>query len=396
MGALDGIKVLDLAILIQGPQATSMLADLGAEVLKIELPELGDIARWVTVSPSDERSAWFWACNRGKRSVTLDLRTAGGTRAFRALIATADVMVSNFQPGTMDAWGLGYEAMHAMNPRLIYATASALGPVGPDAAMEGADLTGQAMGGLIATTGVDGGPVTPVGAAIADHCGAQNLVTGILAALFHRERTGQGQLVDVSLLGGQIWAQASEYSHLFLSGQMAGRANRSHPLTSQVVYGIFPTADGSIAIVSITPDRWPAFCRVIERDDLTDDPRFNAFLLQPAHRQALFAILDEIFPTRTTAEWVARLRAAQQRFAPVRTHAEVATDPQAFANGYLFRATHPTWGEITVVGNPIRFSATPAHPAVVAPELGQHTEEVLLEHGFTREDILALRAEGAF
>ena len=147
MGALDGIKVLDLAILIQGPQATSMLADLGAEVLKIELPELGDIARWVTVSPSDERSAWFWACNRGKRSVTLDLRTAGGARAFRALVATADVMVSNFQPGTMDAWGLGYEAMHAMNPRLIYATASALGPVGPDAAMEGADLTGQAMGG---------------------------------------------------------------------------------------------------------------------------------------------------------------------------------------------------------------------------------------------------------
>jgi len=396
MSALSGIKVLDLSIIVQGPQAVAMLADLGAEVIKIELPEVGDLARWLTVSPEDDRSAFFWACNRGKRSITLDLRTAGGKQAFRTLVATADVVVSNFQPGTLDTWGLGYEVLHALNPRLIYATASALGPLGPDAAMEGADLTGQAMGGLIATTGVDGGPVTPVGAVIADHCGAQNLVTGILAALFHRERTGQGQQVDVSLLGGQIWAQASELSHLFLSGQVAGRANRGHPMASQLVYGLFPTADGHLAMVSIIPERWPDFCRIIEREDLTDDPRFNGLFLQPEHRQELFALLDTIFPTKTTAEWVARLRAARQRFAPVRTHAEVAEDPQAFANGYLFRAMHPTWGEITVVGNPIRFSATPAHPAVVAPELGQHTEEVLREHGFTQEDIVALRAQGAF
>jgi crotonobetainyl-CoA:carnitine CoA-transferase CaiB-like acyl-CoA transferase len=396
MGALDGIKVLDVSVLVQGPQAAAMLADLGATVIKIELPEVGDIARWLTVSPEDDRSAFFWACNRGKRSVTLDLRTAGGTRAFRTLVAAADVVVSNFQPGTMEAWGLGYAALSALNPRLIYATASAVGALGPDAAMEGADLTGQALGGLIATTGVDGGPVTPVGAVIADHCGAQNLVTGILAALFHRERTGQGQQVDVSLLGGQIWAQASEYSHLFLCGQGAGRANRGHPLNPRAVYGIFPTADGHIALVSIAPARWPAFCRVIERADLIDDPRFHGPLLHPEHRQDLCTILDQVFPTKTTAEWGVRLRAAQQRFAPVRTHAEVADDPQAFANGYLFHARHPTWGEMTVVGHPIRFSATPAQPAVVAPDLGQHTAEVLLEHGFTREAIAELRAQGAF
>lgn len=394
MQALDGIRVLDLTIIVQGPQAVAMLADLGAEVIKIELPDVGDVARWLTVSPDDDRSAVFWACNRGKRSVTLDLRTAGGTRAFRRLVATADVVVSNFQPGTMDSWGLGYEALYAINPRLIYATASALGPVGPDAAIEGADLTGQAMGGLISTTGVDGGPVTPVGAVIADHCGAQNLVTGILAALFHRERTGQGQQVDVSLLGGQIWAQASEYSHLFLSGQVAGRANRSHPMFPQLVYGIFPTADGHIAIVGMGTERWLGFCRAIEREDLSDDPRFKVFPLIPEHRQQLFALLDTIFPTKPTAVWVARLRAEQQRFAPVRTHAEVAEDPQLFANGYLFRATHPVWGEVTVVGNPIRFSATPAQPAVAAPELGQHTEEVLLEHGFTWDDIVELREQG--
>jgi crotonobetainyl-CoA:carnitine CoA-transferase CaiB-like acyl-CoA transferase len=373
-----------------------MLADLGADVIKIEWPAMGDLGRWVTVSPEDTRSALFWACNRGKRSVTLDLHTAGGTRVFRTLVVTADIVVSNFGPGTMEAWGLGYEALQALNPRLIYATASALGPAGPDAALEGADLSGQALGGLISTTGVDGGPVTPVGTFITDHCGAQNLVTGILAALFHRERTGQGQRVDVSLLGGQVWAQASELSHLFLSGQMAGRANRSHPQLQQVVYGIFPTADGFLAIVSIGPQRWPAFCRVIEREDLIDDPRFNTLLLTPAHRQELFALLDTIFPTQPTTVWVSRLRAEGQRFAPVHTHAEVAADPQVFANGYLFRATHPAWGEVTVVGNPIRFSATPALPAVVAPELGQHTEEVLLDHGFTRDDLAVLREQGAF
>ena len=368
MGALDGIKVLDLTLLVQGPQAVAMLADLGADVIKIEWPAMGDLGRWVTVSPEDPRSALFWACNRGKRSVTLDLHTAGGLRVFRTLVTTADIVVSNFGPGTMDRWGLGYEALHALNPRLIYATASAVGPTGPDATLEGADLSGQALGGLISTTGVDGGPVTPVGAFIADHCGAQNLVTGILAALFHRERTGQGQRVEVSLLGGQIWAQASELSHLFLSGQMAGRANRSHPQLQQVVYGIFLTSDGYIAIVGIGPERWPGFCRVIEREDLIDDPRFNALLLAPAHRQELFALLDTIFPTKPTAVWVSRLRAEHQRFAPMRTHAEIAEDPQVFANGYLFRATHPAWGEVTVVGNLIRFSATPAQPAVVAPE----------------------------
>ena len=150
------------------------------------------------------------------------------------------------------------------------------------------------------------------------------------------------------------------------------------------------------AVASIGPQRWPGFCRVIERDDLIDDPRFNVLLLAPAHRQELFALLDTIFPTKPTAEWVNRLRAEGQRFAPVRTHAEVAEDPQAFANGYLFRATHPAWGDVTVVGNPIRFSATPVHPAVVAPELGQHTEEVLLAYGFTRDDLAVLRAQGAF
>jgi CoA:oxalate CoA-transferase len=396
MRALDGIKILDLTIVVQGPQAVAMLADLGAEVIKIEWPTMGDLSRWIMVSPEDDRSAMFWACNRGKRSATLDLHTASGTRVFRTLVATADVVVSNFQPGTMDAWGLGYEDLHAINPRIIYATGSTLGPAGADASLEGADLTGQAMGGLISTTGVDGGPMTPVGAAIADHCGAQNLVTGILAALFHRERTGQGQRVDVSLLGGQIWAQASELSHLFLSGQVAGRANRSHPQLQQVVYGIFPTADGHIAMVSIGPERWPGFCRVIEREDLIDDPRFNARLLTPDHRRQLFDLLDTIFPTKPTAAWVTRLQTEQQRFAPVRTHAEVAEDPQAFINGYLFRATHPAWGEVTVVGNPIGFSITPAQPAVIAPELGQHTEEVLLEHGFTRDDIAELREQGAF
>jgi CoA:oxalate CoA-transferase len=397
MRALDGIKVLDLTLFIQGPQATALLTDLGADVIKIELPGMGDRSRLVTVAPEDDRSAMFWACNRGKRSLELDLRTAGGQRVFHVMAKSADVVVSNFQPGTMDAWGLGYEKLRTINPRLIYATGSALGPTGPDANMEGADLTGQASGGLISTTGIDGGPVTPVGVAIADHCASQNLVTGILTALFHRERTGRGQRVDVSLLGGQLWAQASEYSHLFMTGEEAGRANQGHPMIRNVVYRVFATADGHIAVVGVPPHLWPGFCRAIDRKDLIEDPKFTSMWPLPVeYSQQLDDLLDTIFPTKPTEEWVARLKAEQQRVALVRSHIEVADDPQVFANGYLIRTTHPEWGDITTIGSPIRFSETPAQPTAVAPELGEHTEEILFEHGFTQDDVAKLREQGAF
>jgi formyl-CoA transferase/CoA:oxalate CoA-transferase len=395
VGPLDGCTVLDLAILVQGPQAAALLRDMGASVVKVEMPGSGDLARWIHLGADDARSAFFVGCNRDKRSVVLDLRTPGGARALRRLVERADVLIHNFVPGTMERWGLSYEVLSAINPRLVYATGSSFGPVGPDCEREGADTVGQAAGGLISTTGLDDGEPTPVGAVIADHMGSMNMVAGILAALLHRERSGRGQRVDVSLLGGQIWGQASEYTAYLLSGRVPGRSNRGHPLITGLLRMV-PTADGWIQLVGVPPNLWEGFAMAMDRPDLVHDPRFGSLLMTRENYTELCRIVDAEFPKRTTAEWTERLLAARQRFAPVRDYAEVVADPGATENGYFAVVEQPDGGTVTVVGCPIRMSDTPLAAGAVAPELGQHTEEVLLEAGFDWDGIEALRAEGAF
>lgn len=392
-GALDGVRVLEAGLLVQGPQASALLAQLGADVVKVELPLVGDQARWLPVAPGDARSAYFAACNRGKRSVTINLRSPDGQAVFHRLAASVDVVITNFKPGTMEAWGLGDEALRTANPGLIYATGSAFGAVGPDAEREGADLSGQAAGGLISATGRDGGEVTPIAATIADHLASQHLAAGILAALIARGRTGRGQRVDVSLLGSQIWGQASEYTAYLLSGTVPGRPNRGHPLIP-ALYGIMPTADGWIAIVGVQPQQRAAFYSAIGRPDLLDDPRFATPLLGPAEKAALFELLADVFVSRTTDEWCAVLAAAGQRFAPVRDYAEVVQDPQVWANGYLVRDGDGD-DATTIVGTPIALSDTPTTPGGPPPALGADTDAVLTAAGFTDDEIIALRASGA-
>jgi crotonobetainyl-CoA:carnitine CoA-transferase CaiB-like acyl-CoA transferase len=390
VGALDGIRVVEAGLLVQGPQAAATLHAWGAEVIKVELPGLGDQSRWLPLAPNDPRSAYFLACNRGKRSVTLDLRCPPGQEVFLRLTEQADVIITNFKPGTMEAWGLDYDQVAARNGRIVYATGSTFGPAAPDA-REGADLSGQAAGGLISTTGVDGGEPTPIGATIADHIASQNLVAGILAALLTRGRTGCGQRVDTSLVGGQIWAQASEYTAHLLSGQLVGRANRGNPMIPGL-YGIFPTADGWIAIVGVVGRAKATFFEIVGRPDLTE--RFPQLYYWEAEKSELFPILDQVFPTRTTSEWCQVLASAGLRCAPVRNHAEVVADPDIWENGYLTTVSDSS-GEAVVVVPPVRFSATPARAGAVAPELGQHTEEVLLELGYDWDQIAELRAAGA-
>ncbi|MEM7323737.1 MAG: CoA transferase [Actinomycetota bacterium] len=393
-GALEGVRVLDLSTLVQGPQAAALLYGLGAEVIKVELPEVGDVGRHVEVVPEIGHSAVYVASNRGKRSVTVDLRTPGGKQVLEKLVENADVLLSNFKPGTLEEWGLGYEDLKEINPRLIWAAGSFLGHLGEDATREGADMVGQAYGGLISTTGDTNGPMTPVGALIADHCGSQNLSNGILAALYARERTGRGQRVDVSLLGGQIWAQATEYTHYLLSGEEAGRSNGGHPLVN-ALYGIFATSDGYIAMAGCPEHLWPGMVRAVERPDLLDNPRFGAYFTTAEIRAELREVFDEIFVTRSTAEWTERLAAEEQRFAPVRSHRDVAADPQAEANNYLVTVDHPDWGEKQMIGCPIAMSDTPTRWGTEVAELGQHTEEVLIENGFTWDQIGELRDAGA-
>lgn len=394
-GALEGIRVLDLSTLVQGPQAAAMLHDLGAEVIKVELPEIGDIGRHVDNLPQYGVSAVYAACNRGKRSVTLDLRTEGGREAFFVLVSTADVVLSNFQPGTLEEWGLGYDDLAAVNARIIWAAGSFLGPHGADAQREGADIVGQAYGGIISTSGDNGEPLTMMGALIADHCGSQNLQTAILAALYARERTGRGQRVDVSLLGGQIWLQAVEYTHLLLTGEPTGRSNGGHPLV-HALYGIFPTADGYLAMAGCPEHLWPGLCRSIERPEMENHPRFSTYLVTSEIAAEMRAYFLEVFKERTTAEWVQRLEAEAQRFAPVRTHSDVVADEQAYANGYLVRIDHPEWGELVVVGSPITMTDTPTRFGTEVAVLGQHTEEVLLECGAGWDDLERFRSAGAW
>lgn len=394
MGALDGVRVVEAGLLVQGPQASALLSDWGAEVVKVELPGFGDQARWLAIGPEDSRSAYFTGCNRGKKSITVDLRVPAGAEVFLRLVEWADVVITNFKPGTMESWGLGYADAADRNPRIVYASGSSFGSLGPDANREGADLSAQAAGGLISTTGRDGEPVTPVGATIADHIASQNLVAGVLAALLARERTGRGQHVDVSLLGGQIWAQASEYTACLLSGQAAGRSNRSHPLVPGL-YGIFPTSDGWLAIVGVIGPARDLFFQTIGRPDLIS--RFPQLLYFAAEKAELWPILEEVFTSRTTDEWCRALGEAGLRFAPVRDHADVVADQSVWENGYLARVDDPSapGSQISVVGTPVRFSETPAVPGALAPELGQHTEEVLLEVGYSWEEIAELLAAGA-
>jgi formyl-CoA transferase/CoA:oxalate CoA-transferase len=390
LGALDGIRVVEAGLLVQGPQAAATLGEWGADVIKVELPGFGDQSRWIPAAPIDPRPPYFLACNRGKRSVTIDLRVPDGRELFLQLAEGADVVITNFKPGTMEGWGLGYEDVAARNPAVVYATGSTFGTVGPDANREGADLAGQAAGGLISTTGRRGGDRTPVGATIADHTASQNLVGGILAALLARQRTGRGQRVDTSLVGGQIWAQASEYTRCILAGAPAGPAHQGSALIPGV-YAIFPTADGWIAIVGAAGPARETFFEVIGRPDLI--ARFPQIFYWDDTKDELWPLLNEAFATRTTDEWCAVLQAAGLRYAPVRDHGQVLADPAMWENGYFATLEGPN-GPVDAVLNPVRFSDTPAQPAATAPELGQHTEEILLELGRNWDEINRLRDAG--
>ena len=392
-GPLQGIKVIEVGLLIQGPQAAALLADMGADVIKVELPGIGDQGRYIFLGDGDLRSAVFIGCNRGKRGLTLDLRHEQGANIFKKLTETADIVISNFKPGTLDEWGLGYEDLAAINPRIIWAAGSTFGPVGPDAAREGADLAGQSAGGLISTTGSDGDPPTPVGAFIADHIGSLNMVSGILAALHARHESGHGQRIEVSLVGGQIWAQATEYTHYLLTGNIPGRSNFGHPLIP-AAYRIFQTADGWIGLIGLSAEAKDVFFALVGRPEMAMDPRFDALLLSPEELKSLVGELEPIFLERTTDEWCELLQEAGARFAPVRNYAEVVADEGVWENDYFVEVKDDAGQSQRVVGTPIRMSETPLQPSAIAPDLGQHSEEILKEAGYSAADIEEFRTAG--
>ena len=394
MGALSGIRVIDVGLLVQGPQAGQTLVDLGAEVIKVELPLMGDMARWIPISMEDLRTPYFEACNRGKRSITVDLRVPKGAEIFRKLVDSADVLLANFKPGTLEAWGLGYEELSESNPGLVYAMGSTFGPEGEGSQREGADLAGQAAGGLISTTGNDGEPPTPIGATIADHIGSMNMAVGILAALFARQSSGKGQRIDVSLLGGQIYAQASEYTAYLMTGQIPGRSNAGHPLLP-MAYGILETANGYIALVGVLPDKRKEFYEAVGVPELIDDERFAPIIYTTEIRKSLFELLAPGFKKKTTEEWGQILDAMEVRYAPVNDYEQAANDNLVLENNYLVDLEDSSGNIRRVVGSPIKMSGTPPEISAEAPQLGQHTEEILLELGYDWEEISEFRETSA-
>jgi crotonobetainyl-CoA:carnitine CoA-transferase CaiB-like acyl-CoA transferase len=394
---LEGIKIIEIAQEIQGPFAGLFLTDLGAEVTKVENRETGDLSRWLLAQliggpkvKNGNVSHYYMAMNRGKRSITADLKKKEAIEIVRRLAKTHDVLLTNYRPGVLDRLGLGYDELRLLNPRLIYAQASSWGPKGPWTMRPSRDTLAQAASGLMSKTGMPNDPPLAAGAAIADQTGALTLAGGILAALFARERTGKGQRVDASIYGTMIAAQGFELNYTSLTGEEPARAGRGHPFLHGV-WGAFCTKDTYICIAGIDDQRWPRFCKIMGIEALQNDPECGDNATRNFHGTKIEAVLDGIFPRKTTAEWLKELTDADILATEVATHKQVLASEQARINGYLIELDHPVAGKVTLTGCPVSFDGEVTHAAGAIAEHGQHTEEILLEHGYSWEEIGALR-----
>ncbi len=387
MRPLDGIRVVDLSIGQMGPAATALLADMGAEVIKIE-SRRGDPGRGVELQPNGV-SAFFLTHNRGKKSLALNLRDPAGKEIVLHLVARCDVFVQSWTPGTVERLGLHYEAMRARKPDIVYASASGFGPRGPRAALPAMDMVAQGTGGLMmANAGPDAGEPIPAGPTVADQTGAFLLACGILLALFHRQRTGQGQEVDVSLLGSIIALQGWHIAHYLMTGRMAlmsSQRTRRSPL-----FTFYRARDGWFTIAIIDPRQWPALCHIVGLPELEHDPRFAETRGRSERAAELIALLDERFAREPREHWLRLLEAEEIPCGPVNSYAELVADEQVAANEYIAEVDDPRLGPLQVPGLPILLSESPGE-ITPAPELGQHTEEVLQWLGYSWDDICRLR-----
>jgi crotonobetainyl-CoA:carnitine CoA-transferase CaiB-like acyl-CoA transferase len=389
-GPLAGIRVLDLTRVLAGPYCTMFLGDLGAEVVKVEQPGVGDDTRGWGPPFAGGESAYFLCTNRNKKSLTTDFKSADGIALVRQLAERADVLIENFRPGAMDRMGLGEKELHEKNPRLVYASLSGFGADGPMADIPGYDLIVQAWGGLMSVTGTaESGPLK-VGVAIIDLVAGLMLGKSIVAALYAREKIGVGQKIDTSLLEAEVAALINAGSNYLVGGKVPGRWGNAHPTI--VPYQSFQTADSFLVLGAASEAIWKRLCPALGRGELADDPRFAKNADRVEHRQELVALLGEIFLTRTTAAWVAALTEADVPCAPVQTIDQVFAAPQVLHRDMLVEIDHPTAGTVRLAGIPVKFSATPASVRLPPPLLGQHSEDVLSSWlGMSIEEIEQLK-----
>ena len=397
-GPLDGVKVVEITMFQQGPGAGMRLGDLGADVIKVEA-KTGDPGRGFmkiigAMAGLKGRNYYFEHNNRNKRSIVLDLKSKKGLEIFLKLVDTADVFLNNMSIEAPIKLGIGPETLMARNPRLIYAQASGWGRKGPDANDLSFDYTGIARSGFMMSCGERGTPPTQILPGIGDEIGGLICAWGITAALYAREKTGKGQVVDTSLMGSIIAMLGFILAAPAILGQEFPREVRA--LAGNPLYNHYRCNDDQwIAIAHLDPDRyWPKICRALGREELEHDPRFNNIEARGRNAKELVATLDQCFATKTRDEWVSILNKEGCIFTLIQTPLEVTNDPQAMANNYFIKCDHPEWGKLKMTGFPWDFSETPASWRRPAPTFGQHTEEILRELAYSREEIACLKEEG--
>jgi len=391
---LEGLRIIDLSRIVAGPLATQILGDYGAEIIKIEQPRVGDDSRaWLPPAAPDGSPTYFFSINRNKHSVTLNLKHPRGKEILRALVRQADLLVENFKPGTMEDLGLGYETLRQENPRLIYCSISGFGGSGPKRGWAGYDAILQGGTGLMSITGEPAGPPVKVGVALLDEITALYAHGAILAALHFREKSGQGQRVECSLLESGVASLMNAATAYLIAGEVQGRWGSAHP--SLVPYQAFKARDDYLMVGAGNDRLWKAFCEVIGAPEWTTDPRFDSNEKRVKRRAELVRMIEERLQARTRDEWVEAFGAAGLPTGPINSVAEVFQDPQVLYREMVQEVTHPTAGKVKLLGIPVKFSLTPGAISTPPPLLGQHTEEVLGRLlGLSAAELAQLKQDG--
>jgi formyl-CoA transferase/CoA:oxalate CoA-transferase len=391
-GPLAGVRILDLSRILSGPFATMVFADLGADVIKLENPRTGDDTREWAPPYQGDQSAYFLSVNRNKRGIAVDLKSAQGREIALRIADRTDVVVENFRPGTAGRLGLGYDDLSARNPGLIYASISGFGQTGPYSSEPGYDAIAQALGGLMSVTGeADGEPVR-VGNSAADLGASMWAAIGILAALHARHTTGRGEWIDISLLDGQIASLTYLAGGYFASGEVPPRYGSAHP--SIVPYQALRTADGHLMVAVGNDTLWQRFAPLVGLPELVDDPRFISNPQRVANRTALIPLIEDALAARGSAAWAEELSRVGIPAGAINAVDAALAHPQVQARDMVLTAEHPTAGTLRMTGSPIKLSQYTATVRRPPPTLGEHTDEVLGEFGYTVEDIAALRDAG--